>query len=117
MSAFALHCPLVTGVLALGVACMLAMHPPALYRANCVSIAVSSLTFVPQKLQAEKTLMKDCCSFETEVKGVMFYEGKDYLQSMSQVYFQRDAGNVHHEKAYAVKLCCNDKMLGHVRYC
>ena len=58
--------------------------------------------------------MKDCCSFETEVKGVMFYKGKDYLQSMSQVYFQRDAGNVHHEKAYAVKLCCNDKMLGHV---
>lgn len=58
--------------------------------------------------------MKDCCSFETQVKGIMFYEGKDYLQPMSQVYFQRDAANVHHDKAYAVKLCCNNKMLGHL---
>ena len=64
--------------------------------------------------QALTVCIKKLCSFETEVKGVMFYEGKDYLQSMSQIYFQRDAGNVHHKKAYAVKLCCNDKMLGHV---
>ena len=59
--------------------------------------------------------MKDCCRFSTEVKGIMFYEGKDHLQSMSHVYFERDVVNVHrHDKAYAVKLCCNDKMLGHL---
>ena len=59
--------------------------------------------------------MKDCCSFETEVKGVMFYEGKDHLRPLLHVYFQKDAAvNVHHDKAYAVKFCCNNKMLGHL---
>ena len=58
--------------------------------------------------------MKDCCSFETEVKGVMFHEGKDDLQSMSHVYFQRNVAKVHHDKAYVMKLYCNNKILGHL---
>ena len=61
-------------------------------------------------------MMKDCCSFNTKVKGIMFYEGKYHdLQSMSHVYFERDAFNVHHDKAYVVKLCCNNGMLGHLK--
>ena len=57
----------------------------------------------------------NCCSFNTEVREVMFYEGKDHLQSMSHVYCERDALNIHRrDKAHAVKLCCNDKMLGHL---
>ena len=46
----------------------------------------------------------------------MFYEGREYLkpESMSHVYFERDAANVHHDKAYMVRLCCNSKMLGHL---
>jgi len=60
--------------------------------------------------------MTNCCSFETEVKGVMFYEGKEYLKPdvMLHVYFERDAANMHHNKAYMVRLCCNNKILGHL---
>ena len=54
---------------------------------------------------------KDCCSFEKVVKEVTFYEGKEHLRPISHVYFKEDAVNVHHDKTYAVKLCCNDKML------
>jgi len=47
-----------------------------------------------------------CCSFEAEVKGVIFYKGKDSLNPslMQHVVFHKDPGNRHHSKAYFVKL-------------
>lgn len=58
----------------------------------------------------------NCCTLEIEVKGVMFYEGKSLLdQSQFQkVYFVRDYKNTHHARAYWVKYCDNDIVLGHL---
>ena len=48
----------------------------------------------------------------------MFYEGRDDLRTdeFVQVYFERDTNNVHvhHCKAFFVKLCSNNKILGHL---
>ena len=60
--------------------------------------------------------IKNCCSFEAEVKGVMFYEGRKYIDSFSYVYFEHDASNIHHKRACVVKLCGNDKAIGHLSY-
>jgi len=45
-----------------------------------------------------------CCSFEAEIKGVMFYEGSRSLTplTMSHVYFKKDSKNTFHSKAYFV---------------
>ena len=63
--------------------------------------------------------MINVCSFETEVKGVMFYDGRKDLHTDTfvHVYFERDTENVHHPaKAFFVKLCSNNKILGHLNF-
>lgn len=58
----------------------------------------------------------NCCSLEIEVKGVMFYEGKSLLDPsrFQKVYFVRDYENVHHARAYWVRYCENNVILGHL---
>ena len=57
-----------------------------------------------------------CCTFEAEVKGVMFYKG--YLELNSSVFqrilLTRDYENTHHTKAYWVKLADTGVKLGHL---
>ena len=50
-----------------------------------------------------------------DVKGVMFYKGRDDLctDDFVHVYFERDTNNAHHCKAFFVKLCSSNKILGH----
>ena len=58
-----------------------------------------------------------CCSFEAEVKGVMFYEGRRSLTplTMSHVYFKKDSRNTLHSKAYFVQHHGgNQNILGHL---
>ena len=58
----------------------------------------------------------DCCSLEIEIKGVMFYEGKSYLDpsKFQRVYFVEDYENTHHERAYWVKYYDSGIILGHL---
>ena len=57
-----------------------------------------------------------CCSFETIVKGVMFYPGIKKLNPavLSRVKFVRDKGNLVHKKAVFVKFISGDEILGHL---
>ena len=60
--------------------------------------------------------IKDCCTFEAKVKGVMFYPG--YLE-LNPVIFQRvtivrDSKNMQHNKAYWVKFAHSNVKLGHL---
>ena len=63
---------------------------------------------------------EDCCSFETIVKGVMFYPGVKKLNPavlssvLSRVKFVRDKGNLVHKKAVFVKSISGDEILGHL---
>ena len=61
-------------------------------------------------------MMEDLCSFEADVKGIMFYSGREHIDStvFSHVYFQRDLENAYHDKAFFVVLCSNDSILGHL---
>ena len=58
----------------------------------------------------------DCCSLEIEIKGVMFYEGKSYLDpsKFQRVYFVEDYENTHRERAYWVKYYDSGIILGHL---
>ena len=60
-----------------------------------------------------------CCSFEAEIKGIMFYEGRKSLTPltmyMSHVYFKKDSRNTFHSKAYfAQHYSGNQNILGHL---
>ena len=61
-------------------------------------------------------MMEDLCSFEADVKGIMFYSGCEHIDStvFSHVYLQRDLENAYHGKAFFVFLCSNDSILGHL---
>jgi len=58
----------------------------------------------------------DCCSFETILKGVMFYPGVKQLNPavLSWVKFIRDENNSFHKKAVFVKLVDSGEILGHL---
>ena len=57
-----------------------------------------------------------CCTFEAEVKGVMFYKG--YLElnptRFQRVMITRDYENTHHARAYWVMLADTSVKLGHL---
>ena len=59
-----------------------------------------------------------CCSIQTSVKGVMFYDGKDKInpRTFAKVIFERDYSNSHHEKAVYAKLEDSGEILGHVKW-
>lgn len=58
--------------------------------------------------------IQDCCSFETEIKGVMFYSGRRQLYTFSRLTFERDPKNSHHEHAFFAKV--EGDVLGHVTW-
>ena len=63
-----------------------------------------------------RTDVVKCCTFEVEVKGVMFYKG--YLElnpaRFQRVIFTRDYKNSYHTRAYWVKLAETSIRLGHL---
>ena len=58
----------------------------------------------------------DCCTFEVEVKGVMFYEGQLKLDSakFQRILIARDYNTQYDSTAYWVKLAENELKLGHL---
>ena len=46
----------------------------------------------------------------------MFYEGRKHLDPFSHIYFEHNADNAHHNRAYMVKLCSNSKVIGHLSH-
>ena len=59
--------------------------------------------------------IQDCCSFESQIKGVMFYDGRVHLRTFSTVIFERDYNNSRHKRAFFAKLEEGD-VLGHVTW-
>ena len=57
-----------------------------------------------------------CCSFEAEIKGIMFYEGRSSLTPLTvlRVYFKKDLRNTFHSKVYFVHYSGNQNILGHL---
>jgi len=59
---------------------------------------------------------EDCCSFETIVKGVMFYPGVKQLNPaiLSRVKFVKDQNNPVHKKACFVTFIDSGEILDHL---
>jgi len=57
-----------------------------------------------------------CCTFEAEVKGVIFCKGYSELnpRTFQRIIFTRDYKNTHHARAYWVKLAESNVKLGHL---
>ena len=57
-----------------------------------------------------------CCSFETTIKGVLFYNGHTFLNpaTFQRVYLVRDHLNQYHHKSYWVKLIESNATLDHL---